>query len=261
MWSYYGTKKSIASHYPKPLYDTIVESFCGAAQYSLYGDNWAKNVILVDKYPVVTGVWNYLINSSKEDILKLPDLNVGDNVDDFKQLIDEEKWLIGFCINPASAMPKKTSRPRSRWNKNKIEIANTLYKIKHWKVVTGEYNCVGNLEATWYIDPPYQYGGIYYRMNNKHINYAELGEWCKSRNGQVIVCENTKADWLEFKPLVELHGQLHKTTEAIWYKEDEKWETQQKDGSTVDIAGLTDGSINSGLLGTALDVETVDNGY
>ena len=55
-------------------------------------------------------------------------------------------------------------------------------------------------------------------MNNKNIDYNDLAEWCKSRNGQIIVCENTKADWLDFKPLAELKGQLHTTMEAIWYK-------------------------------------------
>jgi len=37
-----------------------------------------------------------------------------------------------------------------------------------------------------------------------------------SRNGQVIVCENTKADWMDFKPLKKMKGSLHTTTEAIW---------------------------------------------
>ena len=63
--------------------------------------------------------------------------------------------------------------------------------------------------------------GQYYRFNNKKIDYTKLAEWCKERQGQIIVCENTKADWLDFKPLVELQGQLHKTTEAIWTNNEE----------------------------------------
>jgi hypothetical protein len=39
----------------------------------------------------------------------------------------------------------------------------------------------------------------------------------KGRNGQVIVCENTKADWLNFKPVIEFTGTQKLTTvEAIW---------------------------------------------
>lgn len=216
LWTYYGTKKKLAKYYPEPTCDIIIEPFCGAAQYSLYGDNWKKQVYLVDKYETITRIWQYLIQANEKDILSLPDLELGQNVDDFSTLSDEEKWLIGFCINPASAMPKKTSRERSRWSKNKLEIAKNLYKIKHWKVKCDDYHNIKNVKATWYIDPPYQFGGIYYRMNNKTIDYKELGEWCRTRNGQIIVCENTKADWLDFNPLVELNGQLHVTTEAIW---------------------------------------------
>lgn len=218
MWSYYGTKKKIAKYYPKPQCDIIIEPFCGAAQYSLYGDNWKKQVYLVDKYEIITKIWRYLINSTEKDILSLPDLEIGQNIDDFKMLSDEERWLIGFCINPASAGPKKTSSKRSRWNNNKIDIAKNIYKVKHWKVKCDDFKNIKNVKATWYIDPPYKYGGIYYRMNNKYIDYDDLASWCKSRNGQIIVCENTKADWLDFAPLVDLRGQLHTTTEAIWYK-------------------------------------------
>ena len=219
MWTYYGTKLRIAKYYPSPTEDTIIESFCGAARYSLFGCNWKKKVILIDKYSIITRVWKYLIDSSESTILGLPDLAVGENVDSFTQLIDEEKWLIGFCINPGSAMPKKTARERSRWSKNKVDIAKNLYKIRHWSVITGEYNCTDNIKATWYIDSPYFDGGKYYRINSSKLDYAVLGNWCKSRSGQVIVCENTKADWLDFKPLVEMNGQLHKTMEAIWTKE------------------------------------------
>lgn len=218
MWTYYGTKKRIAKYYPDPVCDNIIEPFCGAAQYSLYNDNWKKQVWLMDKYEIITRIWKYLINANKSDILGLPDMKPGDKIDDHDLLSEEEKWLIGFCINPASAMPKKTTRPRSKWNKNKIDIANNLYKIKHWKVKQGDYQDIKNIEATWYIDPPYQFGGKYYRMNNKNFDYQSLGQWCKNRKGQIIVCENTKANWLNFQPLVELNGQLHKTTEAIWYK-------------------------------------------
>ena len=219
MWSYYGTKKRLAKYYPKPTYDIIIEPFCGAAQYSLFQDNWKKEVILYDAYYTVIGIWQYLISASRDDILGLPDLNVGDNVDNFTQLSWEEAALIGFCINPASTMPKKTSRERSVWNKTKTEIADSLYKIKHWKALPLGYDSADNVNATWFVDPPYQFGGQYYKISNKHINYWDLSEWCKSRNGQVIVCENTKATWMDFKPLVELNGQLHKTTEAMWYRE------------------------------------------
>lgn len=160
MWTYYGTKKKIAKFYPKPNYDKIIEPFCGAAQYSLYGDNWKKNVLLVDKYDVICGVWDYLISdkTTSERILSLPKMEQGDKVDDLKDVCQEEKWLIGFCINSASAMPKKTTAKFNSWDRHKHIIAENLYKVKHWNIKQGDYYDIDNDEATWFIDPPYQFG-------------------------------------------------------------------------------------------------------
>jgi hypothetical protein len=168
---------------------------------------------------------DYLISpkTTKEEILNLPDFSVGDNVDDFPNLTQEQRWLIGFCINSASAVPKKTAQVRTQWNRSKIEIANNLYKVKHWVVEEGDYNYYslifsGSWTATWFIDPPYQFGGEYYHSscNNTKLNYTELAGWCKSLSGQVIVCENSKANWLPFTPLADLHGQLHTTKEVVY---------------------------------------------
>lgn len=48
------------------------------------------------------------------------------------------------------------------------------------------------------------------------MNYDELREWITSREGQVIVCENSEAEWLDFKPLKNLQGQRRKTVEVVW---------------------------------------------
>lgn len=218
MWSYYGTKKKIAKYYPEPKYDRIIEPFCGAAQYSLHGDNWNRDVQLFDKYPVIVAIWEYLINeATPAEILDLPELNQGQSVDDFS-LSQVQKFLIGFCINSGSAQPKKTVAKYNSWNKTKQFIANNLYKIKHWEVKLADYLSIPNSDATWFIDPPYQYGGEWYHssVSNKKLDYNQLANFCKTRIGQAIVCENTKATWLPFHPLVTLHGQKHKTTEAIY---------------------------------------------
>ena len=220
MWSYYGTKKRLAKYYPKPDYGLIIEPFCGAAQYSLYGDNWKNHVLLCDKYPIVIDVWKFLINTTKYTIKNLPDLKEGDNIDSFKTLSQSERNLLGFFCNPSSAMPKKTCTKRGEvaWARGKKSIADNLFKIGHWKAVNMIYDNLDNQKATWFIDPPYQHGGIWYHSSccSNHINYAYLANWCKSRKGQVIVCENSKANWLPFKNLHELSGQLHKTMEVIY---------------------------------------------
>ena len=215
MWSYYGTKKRIAKYYPAPQCDKIIEPFCGAAQYSLFGDNWKKEVVLYDKYKIIIDIWNYLIHSSEKDILSLPDMyrEDGITVDDL-DIPQAAKYLIGFCINSGSSQPKKTVAKYNSWNRTKLYIAENLYKIRHWKAFVADYNDIPNEKATWFIDPPYQNGGKYYRYSN--IDYKQLSEWCDSRIGQIIICENSYANWHEFYPLVEMNGQLHKTLEVVY---------------------------------------------
>lgn len=219
MFSYYGTKKKLAKKYPTPNTDTIIEPFAGAAMYSLFGDNWKKNVILNDKYEKVFLAWNYLINTTVKDIESLPDLVIGLNLDDL-HISDEERSLLGFYANPSSAVPKKTvtARGEKSWFRHKKYLLDNNYKIKHWKIYNKSYVDIDNINATWFIDPPYQFGGQHYHSSasNKHINFNKLAIWCKSRNGEIIVCENSKATWLDFKPLAELKGQLHTTTEVIY---------------------------------------------
>jgi len=222
MWSYYGRKTKVVKHYPKPERNTIIEPFAGTATYALYGDNWKKRVILVEKYDVIVGIWKYLQAATPEQILSLPSLKGGQSVDEFPELCKEERHLIGFSINGGSSSPKKTVSVSGNfgtgWDLTRERIAKDLHKIKHWEIVHGDYRCLANIDATWYIDPPYQFGGIYYRHNNSKIDFEGLAEWCRERKGQVIVCENTKATWLPFTALAKQRGNMHVTTEAIWTK-------------------------------------------
>lgn len=223
MWSYYGTKKRIAKKYPLPRHTKIIEPFCGAAQYSLFENNWQNDVVISDKYTVVYKLWKWLVEEANEkDILALPDMNAGDKVDDIEWLCEEERYLIGFSINYGSSQPKKTVAKYNSWERARADIANNIYKVKHWQVLNLSYDEIQNEQATWFIDPPYQYGGQWYHssVNNKKIDFERLACYCRERMGQTIVCENDKADWLPFKPLVEMHGQLHKTMEVIWTNDD-----------------------------------------
>jgi site-specific DNA-adenine methylase len=218
MFSYYGSKSKVVHLYPSPKYGRIIEPFAGSARYSLkYFD---RDVLLVDKYEVIADVWRYLQQASEKDILSLPDVNKGDDIRTMG-LDDGAKKLIGFCINGGSIEPKNigtdnVERNFNSWNKDKPRIAKELHKIRHWKIMHGDYRDLVNETATWFIDPPYQYGGEHYKISNSQIDFDALEAWCKSRKGQAIVCENTKADWLPFYPMHELYGQAQKTVEAIW---------------------------------------------
>ena len=202
--------------YPAPRYGKIIEPFAGSARYAL--KYWDRDVLLIDKYSVIVDVWHYLQQASAADIMGLPDMVNGQSVDDLN-ISQPEKWLIGFCINQGSAQPKKMYRTSerhnfTRWADDKRRIANSVDKIRHWKIDQGDYTIVANESATWFIDPPYQVGGKWYVESE--IDLLALSVWSKSRMGQVIVCENTKANWLPFTPIGNMVGAYSKTTEAIW---------------------------------------------
>ena len=81
----------------------------------------------------------------------------------------------------------------------------------------GDYRDAPDMEATWFIDPPYQHHGSRYYHGSSGIDYPRLAEWAQSRTGQVIVCEASPADWLPFVPFVtqqSLTGAV--MTELIW---------------------------------------------
>jgi site-specific DNA-adenine methylase len=212
-------------YYPPPKYKKIIEPFAGSARYSL--KYWQNDVLLVDKYHIIVRTWKYLQQCSENDIRKLPILKLGETLDNF-DLSPDEKIFMGFIVGQG-AVPRKTV---SSYAADKIatqlnNIAKQLYKIRHWEIREASYEELENETATWFIDPPYQFGGHAYKMSNKNINFAELAKWCKSRNGQVIVCENTKANWLPFKPMVDMQGAMFKTTEAIWSNLKTNYDAQQ----------------------------------
>ena len=167
---------------------------------------------------MIVRLWKWLQKCSRNDILKLPVLDPGQSVDDFTFDCDEAKWLVGFNINVASSSPKKSCMTWMDKDKQKAhlqQVADDLYKIRHWDIRLGDYQDVENIEATWFVDPPYQVGGEYYRHSSKGIDYNKLGDWCKTRKGQVIVCGNYGDKWLDFEPLVKLSGAVKDSVECI----------------------------------------------
>jgi site-specific DNA-adenine methylase len=223
MFSYYGSKSKIAKLYPPPQYDLIIEPFAGAAWYSVLHRH--KNVLLNEKYEVIHGIWKWLINEASPDvILRHKDFYIGQDISQI-DLIKEHRDLIGFCINRGSVSPRNVVQKwscqvasKANWASTTAfsleRIAKLLPEIKHWQIRFGDYKTLPDVEATWFIDPPYQSGGKHYRVSE--IDYSGLAEWCKTRKGQVIVCEKTKANWLPFTALTKIQGQREKTTEAIW---------------------------------------------
>ena len=64
MFSYYGRKRLLAHYYAEPQHDLIVEPFAGSAGYSLHGNRWRKDVLLLDRDTRLVGVWEWLIGEA-----------------------------------------------------------------------------------------------------------------------------------------------------------------------------------------------------
>jgi hypothetical protein len=107
------------------------------------------------------------------------------------------------------------------WKHVRPKMEVIVPAIQHWTATNLNYTALPNIEATWFIDPPYSGShGMKYRQAD--IDYARLGEWCRSRKGQVIVCENVGANWLPFQPInhgrVGLRTRFHSVDaqEVMW---------------------------------------------
>ena len=227
-FGFYGGKwRDTPRYYPEPIYDTIVEPFAGSAGYALrYPD---RRVVLCEIDPILAGVWEYLIEVSPDEIVKIPDLEPGQSVDDLA-IPEEARWLVGMWLNRGTARPRKRPskwmregiRPGSFWgDRVRNTIASQVEAIRHWEIHNCSYeDCPVTDTATWFIDPPYQDAGKHYRFGSEQLNYQELAAWCRARSGQVIVCENEGAEWLPFRGLaaVKTTRAKRRSKEVLWVK-------------------------------------------
>lgn len=249
-FGYYGSKwRAARKYYPYPKHDTIVEPFAGSAGYALR--YYTKNVVLCDIDPIIAGVWEYLIHVKAHEILAIPDIPNDGHVDDL-DICEEARWLVGFWLN-ASAAPCKTpskwmrdsGRSGSFWgDRVRKTIASQVSEIRHWKVYNRRYeDCPVEWPATWFVDPPYQGAGKYYRFGSKGLDYQSLGTWCRQRNGQVIVCENTGATWLPFQEIGSI-----RSAKNGYYSAESCWINQQGTKDTLRQLSLfqSDGAGNDG---------------
>ena len=225
-FGYYGGKwRDAPRSYPAPTHGTLVEPFAGSAGYALrYPD---RRVILCDLDPIIVGVWSYLIRVSAAEILAIPDVPMDGTVNDL-HLSQEARWLVGFWMNRAVASPRLApsswmragARPGSFWgDRVRRTIASQLDQIRHWRILECSYiDCPVIGPASWFVDPPYEQAGKHYRFGASGIDFAHLAGWCRSRPGQVIVCENLGASWLPFQSLgsVKATRPGKRSEEAVW---------------------------------------------
>ncbi len=216
MFYYYGRKKQIAKHYPSPNCDVIIEPFAGSAAYSLFGTNWMKKVILVEKDPKVAEIWNWLINTAtSKEIKNLPELKVGEKSSEFLHIIHAATKM-AFHFKTIKVTPVL----ERNWEISKRVMAENLHKVKHWELILGDYTLAPDIQATWFIDPPYKgEHGMGYKQSSKLLDYSALASWALARRGEIIFCEGSNGDYLPFKTLLELKGVAGKSSkELVYYK-------------------------------------------
>lgn len=203
MFYYYGRKKQLASRYPEPEYDKIIEPFAGAAAYSLRGERWKSDVLLIEKDPQVVDVWRWLIETATvESIMALPLLEPGEKSSEFLHIVHAATKQ-AFKYRTIKVTPVLARN----WEISRRTFASNLHKIRHWKIEEADFTSAPDIEATWFIDPPYQGDpGMGYRYGSSLIDYSALAEWILSRRGQVIACESGAASYLPFIPLAEHAG-------------------------------------------------------
>jgi site-specific DNA-adenine methylase len=225
-FGFYGGKwRDSAKHYPAPSHPTLVEPFAGSAGYAVRHSERA--VILCEADPVIASVWDYLIRVSSAEVLAIPDVPVGGCVDDLK-IPPEARRLVGFWLNRGVSRPtrqpsswmRKGAWPNCFWGEHiRTRIAGQVDAIRHWEIHNVSYErCPFAGEATWFVDPPYAEMGKHYTFGSSGIDYANLGDWCRNREGQTIVCENEGAEWLPFEPLsaVKTTRAGRRSREAVW---------------------------------------------
>lgn len=169
---YHGAKwrATAAGLYQAPQLDVIIEPFAGAAGYALHHPE--RQVILVEKYPVIAEIWRWLISASVDEIMAIPP--VDDVADLPPQTALGARYLVGFAMNAACTSPRRriarsglalraAGRRFYGWTEAFRErVASQVPHIRHWRVIEGDYTEAPDVAATWFVDPPYilQGGGI-----------------------------------------------------------------------------------------------------
>lgn len=216
-WHYYGGKWRAAPRYSEPRHKTIIEPFAGAAGYACR--YWWLDVVLIDLDPTIAGIWRWLIDATHDDVLAVPDVPDGGTVDDI-QAPQAARDLVGFWCNGGTVSPRKT---KSKWTQHgngrdwswaRARVACWVAHIKHWTIIEGSYHDAPDEVATWFVDPPYQTAaGRYYR--HSEIDYEQLGQWCKTRRGQVITCDQEGATWIDDPSSITIKSARGRSREIV----------------------------------------------
>lgn len=224
-FKYFGSKCRSGKKYPEPLHSRLIEPFCGGAGYAL--NHAERDVVLFDVDPRVIAIWRYLIAATPADIIALPLMEPGQHIDSL-QVSEPARLFISCCVNTSQfcniLTQWKNGQNDGLWGAAwRARVSSQVEAIKHWTAHVCSYDEQTNEEACRFCDPPYKELDEHYASKRKPIDYVHLAEWCRSRRGQVIVCEKGGAKWLPFRDLAQIaavrNANGRSCLEAIWTNE------------------------------------------
>ena len=234
-FSYVGGKRGLIECYPRPKHDVIIEPFAGSAGYAC---RWGagRRVILVERFAELAEMWKWLVQASRAEILALPLVGEIPRAGlTALRLPGPARTLLGMNIGfgqtprsvPSPIAVKNQESQTLRWwtRAHRAAVADSVRWLRKWEVICGDYSEAPDIEATWFIDPPYQRLAKLYRAAVPC--YTVLGDWCRRRRGQCVVCEDAAARWMPFEPLpmkrrkrlppgAERIGSRNQHREGIW---------------------------------------------
>lgn len=210
-FAYYGAKHGLARRYPAPAHDTIVEPFAGSAGYSVFHAARVDRVMLFDADAAVVALWHRVLAMTTEDLDAIDDAIHAERTTD--PILGGMAGSSTLHATLGGTSRQITPRMRTDWPKVRRRFERTMPHLHKFSITHGTYDTAPDIEATWHIDPPYQpillnsnrtlndQAGNAYRHGADGIDYDALGEWCRTRRGLVMVCEQSPAAWLPFFPL------------------------------------------------------------
>jgi hypothetical protein len=161
--------------------------------------------------------------TSPRELMRLPS-NIS-RIDELPTRVCEEaRSLVGFWSNcgiqkPAISRSNWARRPRLAafyWSETiKLRLARQVDRIRRWMIIEGSWEQAPDINAHWFIDPPYNNGGGQaYRYHD--VDYKKLAKWSKRRRGFVQVCAHEGATYLPFEPVTIVSTPRGYSTEVVY---------------------------------------------
>lgn len=211
MFYYFGRKGRLAGKYPAPEHPLVIEPFAGSAAYTLH--HRPERALLIERDQRVVDLWNRLCAMGPEGLAAAEPPVIGERTSDLWHLTSmaskDSLTVSGYKVSPWALASWELARKVALRH---VEYASTI------EYVNGSYVDAPDVVATWFIDPPYQHVPSGYLHGSRGFDYGALAEFCRTRRGQVIVCEQEGADWLPFEPFtsqqnVQSTGRSHE----VWW--------------------------------------------